>query len=135
MDVMGTVGPSAYVHEAIKSSINEVGAIVVIMAPEEKVQLIKKYQTQPSDAKQEYQPRPNVIFEAGLALGLKEEKTIILQFGETRIFTDILGKHILKYRGKSNEIGFKNDFCQKLRMAGCDCEMGNDYLSINIDYK
>lgn len=136
MDVIRTTGqPSAYLHEAIKKSIDEAGAIVVIMAPEEKAELVEKYRSEPGDEKEYFQSRPNVIFEVGLALGLKEEKTIVLQFGDTRIFSDIIGKHILKYRGKRKEIEFKNDLRQKLEIAGCKCEAGNDYFSIDINYK
>jgi len=82
-----------------------------------------------------FHPRPNVIFEVGLVLGMKEEKTIILQFGNIRILSDILGKHILKYKGKEREIEFKNDLFHKLRMTGGNCDMGNDYYTINGDYE
>lgn len=71
---------------------------------------------------------------AGLALGMKENKTIILQFGELRIFSDILGKHVTKYRGKDKENDFKLDLLEKLKIAGCQCEAGRDYYNIKIDY-
>lgn len=41
------------------------------------------------------QPRPNVIFEAGLALGAHSEKTILVQVGDIRDISDIAGKHML----------------------------------------
>lgn len=136
MDVLKATGePSAYIHDAIKKSIDEAGAVVIIMASEEKAQLIEKYWSESGDEKEYFQPRPNVIFEAGLALGIKEEKTIILQFGDIRIFSDILGKHIVKYRGKNREMEFKNDLFHKLQMAGCNCDAGNDYFNISINYK
>lgn len=105
------------------------------MVPEENTHLVEKYQSEPDDGKNCFQPRPNVIFEAGLALGIKENKTIILQFGDVRIFSDILGKHILKYKGKKKETEFKNDLFHKLQMAGCNCDARNDYFEINIDYQ
>lgn len=136
MEVIQASGqPSSYLNDAIKTSIDNASAIVVIMAPEDEAQLVEKYQTDEEDKKPHFQPRPNVIFEAGLALGIKEEKTIILQFGTIQIFSDILGKHILKYKGKANEVNFKNDFYQKLKIAGCNCYVGNDYYSIPIDYE
>lgn len=136
MDVLKSTGqPSAYIHDAIKKSIDDAGAVVIIMAPEEKAQMVEKFRSEAGDDKEYFQPRPNVIFEAGLALGTKEEKTIILQFGDVRIFSDIIGKHIVKYKGKSREMEFKNDLFHKLQMAGCDCDAGNDYFNIPINYK
>lgn len=135
MEVISSTGhPDAYIHEAIKKSMDDAGAVVVIMAPEEKATLLEEFRSDPGDGKTYRQSRPNVIFEAGLALGLKEEKTLILQFGESRIFTDILGKHILKYVGKNQDIKFKNDLLHKLQIAGCSCSAGNDYYQISIDY-
>jgi hypothetical protein len=64
---------------------------------------------------------------------MKESKTIILQFGELRIFSDILGKHVTKYRGKDKENDFKLDLLDKLKIAGCQCEAGRDYFNIQID--
>ena len=42
---------------------------------------------------------------------------------------------IIKYKGKSREMEFKNDLFHKLQMAGCDCDAGNDYFNIPINYK
>lgn len=136
MEVIRTTGEaSPYLSQAIMKSIDEAGAVVVIMAPEEEAKLDGQFCTEAEDEKIYKQPRPNVIFEAGLALGMKESKTIILQFGELRIFSDILGKHVTKYRGKKKEQEFKLDLLDKLKIAGCQCEAGRDYFNIHIDYK
>lgn len=135
MEVIKSTGQaSPYLNQAIITSIEEAGAVVIIMAPEEQAKLVKELQSEEGDDKTYKQPRPNVIFEAGLALGMKESKTIILQFGESRVFSDILGKHITKYQGKEKENDFKVNFLQKLEIAGCHCEVGNDYFNIEIDY-
>ncbi|MCI8707842.1 MAG: nucleotide-binding protein [Lachnospiraceae bacterium] len=135
MEVIRASGEtSPYLSQAIMKSIEEAGAVVVIMTPEEDAQLNEKFWSEDGDDKIYKQPRPNVIFEAGLALGMKENKTIILQFGELRIFSDILGKHVTKYRGKDKENDFKLDLLEKLKIAGCQCEAGRDYYNIKIDY-
>lgn len=136
MEVIQSTGEvSPYLSQAIMRSIEEAGAVIVIMAPEEEAKLVEKFQSEEGDEKIYKQPRPNVIFEAGLALGMKEKKTIILQFGELRIFSDILGKHVIKYRGRDKENDFKMDLLQKLKLAGCQCEVGGDYLNIEIGYR
>lgn len=135
MEVIRETGEtSPYLSQAIIKSIEKAGAVVVIMAPEEEAKLDEKFWMEEADKKTYRQPRPNVIFEAGLALGMKENKTIILQFGELRIFSDILGKHVTKYRGSDTESDFKCDLLEKLKIAGCQCEAGKDYYNIKIDY-
>lgn len=135
MEVIRETGEtSPYLSQAIMKSIEKAGAVVVIMTPEEEAKLDEKFWMEEADEKTYRQPRPNVIFEAGLALGMKESKTIILQFGELRIFSDILGKHVTKYRGLDMENDFKCDLLDKLKIAGCQCEAGRDYYNIKIDY-
>ena len=135
MEVIRETGEtSPYLSQAIMKSIEKAGAVVVIMTPEEEAKLDERFWMEEADEKTYRQPRPNVIFEAGLALGMKESKTIILQFGELRIFSDILGKHVTKYRGVDTESDFKCDLLDKLKIAGCQCEPGRDYYNIKIDY-
>lgn len=42
------------------------------------------------------QARPNVLFEAGMAFGVHSERTILVQIGEVRPFSDIAGRHVIR---------------------------------------
>ena len=74
------------------------------------------------------QARPNVLFEAGLALGAHPEKTVIVQVGKVRPFTDTAGKHLVKL---TDETGKRNDLANRLAKIGCDVnKVGNDWMNV-----
>ena len=58
------------------------------------------------------QSRPNVIFEAGLALGAHSEKTILVQVGEVREISDIAGKHLVSL---SNDPEDRKELAHRLK--------------------
>jgi hypothetical protein len=71
------------------------------------------------------QARPNVLFEAGLALGAHPEKTVIVQVGKVRPFSDIAGKHLVRL----GEDRGRNDLANRLKRLGCLVEMtGDDWM-------
>ena len=49
------------------------------------------------------QARPNVIFETGMAFGFCPERTIIVEFGRLRPFSDIGGRHIIRFDGSDTK--------------------------------
>jgi hypothetical protein len=62
------------------------------------------------------QARPNVLFEAGMALGLHPDRTILVQIGEIRPFSNIGGRHLLRFDGTA---AARNDLKERLKGAGC----------------
>jgi predicted nucleotide-binding protein len=81
------------------------------------------YESQPT-----FQARPNVLFEAGMAMGRHPERTILVQIGDRlRPFSDIGGRHILRFNGQPKA---KNTLRGRLKTAGCPVsEAGNDWLN------
>lgn len=71
------------------------------------------------------QSRPNVIFEAGLALGKYPDRTILVQVGNLRSFSDLAGRHYIRLRNTSKS---RQEFAQRLRLAGCEVDLsGTDW--------
>jgi predicted nucleotide-binding protein len=107
-----------------------VQAVVVLFSPDEIAYLKEQFWSasdKQSDGKAAGQARPNVLFEAGLALGAHPEKTVIVQVGKVRPFSDIAGKHLVKL---TNDTGKRNDLANRLAKIGCAVnKIGNDWMT------
>lgn len=73
-------------------------AVVVLMTPDEIAYLQTQYSS--GDGDPETQPaaqaRPNVLFEAGMALGRDARRTVLVELGEVRPFSDVAGRHAVR---------------------------------------
>lgn len=61
------------------------------------------------------QPRPNVLFEAGMALARHPEKTLLVQIGAIRELSDIGGKHVVRLDDSFDK---RNDVANRLEHLG-----------------
>jgi predicted nucleotide-binding protein len=123
-------GANPDIKDIIETSMMRGQAVVVLFSPDE-IAYLKEHLCGADDKKTEGKPagqaRPNVIFEAGLALGAHPEKTVIVQVGKVRPFSDIAGKHLVRL---SDEPGKRNDLANRLSKIGCDVnKIGNDWLT------
>jgi predicted nucleotide-binding protein len=129
ISLTGTASP--YIGEVLDAAFSEAQAIVVLLSPDDEVRLTQKlWSAGELDLERNYrlQPRANVIFEAGLALGRKPERTLILQVGEVKSFSDILGRHVLRL---TNEPDKRIEFASRLEQAGCAVNRGGkDWLHV-----
>src|SRR5919112_4861355 len=57
---------SPFVFEILERGFEIAQAIVILLTPDEEVTLRAALRTEPNDAKARFQPRPNVLFEAGM---------------------------------------------------------------------
>lgn len=64
------------------------------------------------------QPRMNVIFEAGMALALHRDRTVIVKMGKVRNFSDIGGINFIK-RGDVRSEEYMNQLKTALEKCGC----------------
>jgi hypothetical protein len=91
----------------------------VLMTPDDLGHLKPMYQ-QPHDPPHEKaptgQPRLNVIFEAGMAMGRCENRTIIVEVGSCRPFSDTFGRHVVRMDGSMK---LRQDLAVRLEAAGC----------------
>ncbi|MET0622466.1 MAG: L-histidine N(alpha)-methyltransferase [Pyrinomonadaceae bacterium] len=111
--------------DIVKAGLEVAQCVVVLLTGDEIVKLRPAYGVEPY----RLQPRPNVLLEAGWALGVAgQQRTILVCFEEIRRISDIDG---LNYILLSNNSDSKNAFVSRLKNAGCDVheEGRSDYLS------
>ncbi len=118
-----------YVGEILNSAFSHARAIVVLMTPDDLAQL-RPDLLSPSDKPYERtltgQARPNVLFEAGMAFATHADRTVIVQLGNVREFSDLAGRHVVRM---SNDYDKRNELVVKLRNAGCDVDItGTDWV-------
>jgi predicted nucleotide-binding protein len=118
---------SPYIGQILDAMFRDAQAIVAVFSPDERVELRRDLRSSPSDERAEWQPRPNVFVEAGMALAKDEAHTILVQVGTVRPASDLFGRHIPILDDSAER---RNTFIQRLATAGCAVKLrGNDWLS------
>jgi predicted nucleotide-binding protein len=114
-----TKKPAPYIGEIIEAAFARARAIVVLMTPDDLAQL-RPDLLLPSDKPYERTPtgqaRPNVLFEAGMAFATHPDRTVIVQLGHVREFSDVAGRHVVHM---SNDFPKRQELATKLTNAGC----------------
>ncbi len=119
---------SPYIGEVLDGALAAAQAIVVLMTPDEITYLRAEYSGGDHDTETQPAPqaRPNVLFEAGMAMGRAPNRTVLLEFGKLRPFSDIAGRHALRLRDTADS---RKELAQRLQTAGCAVDTrGNDWL-------
>lgn len=119
-------GANPWTLEVIDAAMAKAQAVVVLFSPDDEAKLKDEFcgkNEKRTEGKLKGEPRPNVIFEAGMALGRHPDKTLLLQVGEVRGFTDILGKHIPRL---TNDLAKRNDIANRLAKIGCKVDTKGD---------
>jgi predicted nucleotide-binding protein len=115
-----TNNASPYIGDALNHAFANSQAAVVLLSGDDLARLGTRF-LKDSDGAEEReltpQARPNVLFEAGLALGIHPERTVIVQVGSTRAFSDIVGRHIILM---DDLPGCRYLLVGRLKTAGCD---------------
>jgi predicted nucleotide-binding protein len=92
-------GANPIVGDVISQAMEKVQGVMILLSPDEEAKIRPKFASQNDKTRghhlKGFQPRPNVIFEAGLALGAHSDKTILVQVGTVRDISDIAGKHMV----------------------------------------
>jgi predicted nucleotide-binding protein len=119
---------SPYVGEVLNAAFQDVQAVVVLLTPDEAVQLRDDLRSDKGDDTLGMQPRPNVLFEAGMAFALQPDRTILVQIGDIRNISDIAGRHMVRM---DNSHERRQELAEKLRIAGCTVNTaGFDWHSV-----
>jgi predicted nucleotide-binding protein len=115
--IIRTGQASPYVGEILKTAFTMAQAFLVLMTPDEQATLRPELRKTPRDADVAFQPRPNVILEAGMALASDEARTILVSTGPLRGMSDLDGRHLVRL---DNSPERRHDLVQRLKVAGCN---------------
>ena len=90
---------SPYIGNILDQAFDQAQAVVVLMTPDDEARLRESFR-KPDEQEHEInltpQARPNVLFEAGMAFGRFPERTVLVELGKLRPFSDIAGRHTVK---------------------------------------
>lgn len=122
-------GNNPFIGSALDEVMEKAQAVIVMFTPDDLVTLKEQFigsDERNTEGKPQGQARPNVLFEAGLAMGRHAEKTVLVQVGKVKAFSDVAGRHIVKL-GESTES--RNDLANRLAKIGCKVDrVGRDWL-------
>jgi hypothetical protein len=112
-------GAAPYIGEVLNTAFAMAQAVVVLMTPDEVAYLRTEYAESAAETAPQTQARPNVLFEAGMALGFHPNRTVLVELGKLRSFSDVAGRHSI--RNITTVQGLKA-LTDRLQAAGCDVD-------------
>ena len=120
--------PMPYIGDILDKAFSMARAVVVLLTPDDEARLRESFRSE-GDPRHETdltgQARPNVLFEAGMAMGRHPERTILVECGKLRPFTDIAGLHVVRFDGDSTT---RQELAHRLEDAGCQIKLhGTDW--------
>lgn len=117
-----------YVGDVLEAAFSSAQAVVVLMTPDDEACLRKPFRGSndpPHETELTPQARPNVLFEAGMAMGRSPDRTIIVEVGTLRPFSDVGGRHVVRLDGTTRR---RQELAQRLGTAGCPVRLtGSDW--------
>lgn len=120
---------SPYIGQVLDTAFSAAQAIVVLLTPDDVAYLRTEYASNEDDPETEplAQARPNVLFEAGMAMGRDSRRTVLVEFGKLRPFSDVAGRYAVRIDGTASK---RKDLAQRLESAGCEVNLaGEDWLT------
>jgi predicted nucleotide-binding protein len=124
-----TGNASPYIGEVLDKAFDYAQAIVVLMTPDDIAYIDRPYADGDNDPELTPTPqaRPNVLFEAGMAMGRSPTRTILVELGAIRPFSDVAGRHAVRLNNSPEK---RIDLANRLEGSGCPVDRsGTDWMS------
>lgn len=129
-EAVGLTGQgSPYVGDVLDKAFAKAPAIVALLTPDDVVYLDRRLAERDDDPELEvqHQARPNVLYEAGMAMGMKPDSTVIVEFGKLKSFSDIHGRHTVRLNNSQER---RLELVNRLKRAGCAVNLeATDWLT------
>ena len=119
---------SPYIGEVLDVAFDDAQAVVVLLTPDDIAYIRHEYAAEDDpELEPRGQARPNVLFEAGMAMGRDGERTILVEMGDLRPFSDVGGRHAIRM---DNTPQRRKSLADRLRTAGCPVDVsGADWIT------
>jgi predicted nucleotide-binding protein len=114
--------PTPYVGDILDAAFARASAVVVLLTPDDEARLKTQFVTADDPAYESEltgQARANVLFEAGMAMGRDDSRTILVELGRVKAFSDVGGRHVLRF---ADNVASRQELAERLRSAGCDVD-------------
>ena len=128
--VQGTGKALPYIREILDAAFSRAHAVAVIVlfTPDDEARLRSAFHTENEPIHETQltgQARPNVLLEAGMALTGSQDRTVLVELGSLRPFSDVAGLHVIRMDNSSQR---RQDLAQRLQAAGCPVNLdGTDW--------
>jgi len=126
VELTGKAAP--YVGEALDAAFSHARAVVVLFSPDDLVRLRPDLcgpHESPHETNFTQQARPNALFEAGMAMARHPNRTVLVEIGTLRPFSDIGGRHTIQMDNSPKK---RQELAQRLEKAGCPVNLrGTDW--------
>lgn len=124
--VVETEKGSPYVGEVLERAFEGAAAVIVLFTPDDEARLREDLVADGDPGHERQltpQARPNVLFEAGMAFGIHPDRTVLVELGELRPFSDVFGRHVVRLDGRPGPL---KDIAGRLKAAGCKVDDSGD---------
>ena len=124
--VTATGKPGPYIREIVEAAFSTAQAIVVLFTPDDEARLVKSLRKADDPVHEKEltgQARPNVLFEAGMAMAGSQDRTVLVELGVLRPFSDIDGIHKVRLNDTTQR---RQDLAKRLQNAGCPVNLNGE---------
>lgn len=116
-----TSSASPYIGEVLEAMFQKAQAVVVLITGDDYAMLDRRLLASGEPPEQlTPQARPNVLFEAGMAFASHQQRTVIVELGRTRPFSDVAGRLTIKL---GDSVARRQELAERLKTAGCPVQI------------
>ncbi len=117
-----------YIGEILEVAFGQAQAVVALLTGDDEARLLPElHEADEQTESLRRQPRANVLFEAGIAMGTHPERTVFVEVGHLRPFSDFGGRHSVRFSSKPS-VENRQEIAMRLRDAGCAVDIsGTDW--------
>lgn len=120
--------------EIIEKGFESAQAFLILFTDDEEVQLRNELLEEDESPQSGYQPRPNVLFEGGMAYAIDRRRTVFVELGNLRRFTDLAGINTVRLgvKPKTKDL---NKLIGRLENANCVIDKNGDHWMDTEDFE